>query len=300
MDTRENITPEFVVIGAGGFLGSALVRTLVEMGHAVAGTYRKHQVDAPGIALVGDLEDEIYCRRIAETPGTLIYAAAFKKNISVHTAEPFTTFVENVSPLLKLLKALEKSPPRPLIYASSILIGSHEVDAKLHDGYVDGKTAGEMAVVCFRNQYAWPVAILRIASIYGPGNDVNPKTANVVPALITRVAQSEGRVDCWGSGQRRVQFSYIDDAVRALLHVAMNPSDIPYCSVGNEESISIDGLVMDIASQLGKDVEIVHDLSKPDKETALFHFTNPVQPEVSVHDGVARTIAWMKQNGYVE
>lgn len=283
-----------LVIGAGGFLGRALIEAwLKKKGWEVFATSRNRKIKIPGATMLyGDLHDATFCHKIAKDKDLIYYAAGAKKNIAFHTKESFDFFKNNVQPLLVFLGALSSLPPASLIYVGSVLAEYAQEEGEMADGYLLGKAASELALKAFRQQARWNVKLVRAAAFYGPGDHTDPAVANFIPAMIRRVQSSDKELLVWGAGTRKLQFIYMDDLVRNLVGLVNYPSN--YVLIGSPEAKSVKEIVHLIVQLMDKKLKLVHDLSKPDKATRLFSFINVVPPRMTLAKGLALTIKSMK------
>lgn len=263
------------VLGAGGFVGSALCARLKKTPHRIAALTRKQ----------GDLTDADFCKRVLKNKNVIYYLAAAKKNIAHHTAHPFDFVRDNTLPLLTVLDALKDLPPQTFVYVSSVLAEyANDVDTDV-DGYVLGKRVGELALRAFAAQTGWNVKIVRSAPVYGPQPTIDPKTANVIPSMIDRIRKSEDEFVIWGTGKRKLQFIHVDDLAANLVAIGLKKTP-SFLLVGHPEQVTVDQLARLILKKLGKRLRITHDTSKPDKATKIFRFNNPVSPRYTLTRGL--------------
>ena len=278
-----------LITGANGFVGRALTKKLLETGDNLFLVSRDKKFKVPGAKVFyGDLTDKKFVAKIISGIDTVYYLVAFHKNISVHTTEPFEAVSGNVLPLLHFLEAVKKSKIKNIIYTSSTIVEYIKDSEDKIDGYVFGKYINEQIIKSFTAQTKIPVKIVRSAALYGPGNDFNPKSANVIPSLIVKVAEAREKIALWGKGERKLQFLYIDDLISNLIAIAK--SDENFFVVGNHEIIHIKDILNKIIRLMDKKLKISHDLSKPDKKTQLSQFKNLVKPKTSLNSGLRLTI----------
>ncbi len=290
-DKKKNI----LVIGASGFVGKALLKKLISKNANIFIVSRDRNFNVPlGNMLYGDVCDEIFCKKILQNVDVVYYLASYKKNIAAHTSVPFDVLHGNVTPFLSFLRCAKESSLEQIIYVSSSLVEyATSKDAQI-DGYVFGKYINEIIVKNFYAQTKIPVKIVRSCAVYGPGNDFDPSTANLIPSLITKVSESTGEVVLWGKGIRKLQFVYIDDLVKNL--VVVMSSNKTFFSIGNSEVFTVKQVLQKVIKHMKKNLKIVHDLTKPDKETQLSKFSNIIKPKVSLEIGILNTILHYKKN----
>lgn len=282
-----------LVVGASGFVGRSLVRELAQRGVQVVAHTRNAQGVLPGVEVRhGDLNDLAVCVSLLQDIQTVIYLAAAKKNIKEHTERPFDFVIENARPFLTFTQALKKSSVSECIYLSSTHAEKEWESGT--DGYAIGKYINELIVRPFHAQTGKSISIIRSGAVYGPGDNFDQQTANFIPSLIQRIDASEGEFVVWGTGEREMQFLYVDDLVENI--IAAIGSRVSLATIGNPEVWSVNRIVGECMRLFKKEGMIQHDLSKPDKATQLFEFTNFVSPRIGLREGLQKTIAYYKTN----
>ncbi|MEN9558293.1 MAG: dTDP-4-dehydro-6-deoxy-alpha-D-gulose 4-ketoreductase [Candidatus Parcubacteria bacterium] len=277
-----------LVIGAHGFVGRALCTTLVAQGTRVVGVVRR-AVPADqrvrGVRyLVGDITQPAFARRAARGAEVIHYLAAAKRNAAYHLEHAFEIYEGNVRPLLAFLAAIRTLPPKTIVYASSILAAYAADDASpTVDGYAQGKYACELAVQAFASETAWRAKIIRLAAIYGPGQDTNPATANMIASLMHKIRTSDAVLEVWGTGRRRMQFIHVADVVNNLIAASRAAGTL--FTVGHPEIVTVDAVARQLMATMGKRLRIRHDTSKPDKPSRIFRFNNPARPVFTLTRG---------------
>ena len=141
-------------------------------------------------------------------------------------------------------------------------------------------------------------------NLYGPGDNFDPGTSHVIPALIKKCLDAAdsgaSQVVLWGTGKPTREFLYVDDAAEAVLLAAERYNGADPINVGYGSEISVRDLALLIANLTGFRGSIVWDTTKPDgqprrsldvtRAERLFGF----RAQVSFQDGLRRTIDWYK------
>ncbi len=278
-----------LIIGATGFVGRALTTRLMHSaGCKLFLTASKNNFKCPKAKVFyGDLNDSKFCRHILKDVDIVYYLAGYKKNSLHHSQRPFDFMFGNVNPLLVFLKELANSNIEKIIYLSSIFVDL-EIDELIKDGYALGKYINELLLKSFIHQFSFPCVIVRSATIYGPGDNFDPVTANFIPAMIDKTHRARNEVVVWGSGARKIQFIYVEDLVDNLIAVAKNNND--FYIFGNPQPISVRKVSSMVVRFLHKDIKIKYDLTKPDRPTKLFKFKNLIKPKFTIDKGLKRAI----------
>ncbi len=282
-----------LVVGARGFVGKALVSELLKNNTSLSLVSRQEIPDFPqAVKIYGDLDDRTFCQKALTGITTVYYVAAYKKNISFHTKEPFGTILKNTRPFLNFLEAAKESGVKNIVYISSTNAEYALDRAEEIDGYVYGKYINEMLARAFIAETNIQLKVVRSGPVYGPGDNFNPKTANFIPALIHRTDLAEGEISIWGTGERRLQFIYIDDLVKNIIAAAASRDS--FFVVGNPQVVSVQEVTEKIIGLIGKKLKISHDRGKPDKPTKLVEFKNLVEPEINIDAGLQKTLEYYR------
>lgn len=143
-------------------------------------------------------------------------------------------------------------------------------------------------------------------NLYGPGDNFDPVTSHVLPAMIRRFAEAKASgsptVTIWGSGTPRREFLHVQDLARASLFLLENYDEPEPINVGVGENISIKALAELVASVVGYEGALAFDRSKPDgTPRKLLDVTRLKglgwQPKIGLRDGLERTYLWYREQG---
>lgn len=283
-----------LVVGGGGFVGTALVAKLITQGERIRVVKRTNvgAVDKrPEIEVcVGDIADPVFCASLLTDVDVVYYVAGYKKNIQAHQKQPFDFVLGNCEPLLTFLKILRTTDVTSLIYVSSVQATS--VSSTELNGYALGKYINERLLEAFRVDNSIHISVLRFPGIYGPGDHFG-SGANFIPALIERVAKSDGSIEVWGTGLREIQFMYIDDVVENMCQVSHDADGVFF--MGNPEIATIARIVDYVQMALGTNHVIRYNTAMPDGLSQVYDFSgNVCTPKVSLEEGIRRTAAYYK------
>jgi len=158
----------------------------------------------------------------------------------------------------------------------------------------------------YRQQYGFNSIFLLPVNLYGPGDNFNPESSHVIPALIKKcidaINNNADQIEVWGTGAATREFFYVEDAAEAICLAAelYNKSEPVNIGAGNE--ISIRDLTVLIAQITGFRGKIVWDKTKPDGQPRRKLDTSKAQKEfgfkakTDLLTGLQRTIEWYKNN----
>jgi GDP-L-fucose synthase len=146
--------------------------------------------------------------------------------------------------------------------------------------------------------------VIRHSNMYGPYDKYDLEKSHVFGATITKVMTSEdGKINVWGTGEEKRDLLYVSDLVD-FVDLALNKQTTPYelFNVGIGKGIRIKDLVSKIIYHSGRDLKIVHDLSKPSLPTSLFLDCSRAEelldwkPKHTLDNGIIKTLNWYKDN----
>ena len=146
--------------------------------------------------------------------------------------------------------------------------------------------------------------VIRHSNMYGPYDKYDLEKSHVTGATITKVMNAEnGKVNVWGTGEEARDLLYIEDLVSFVQSAIDNQKEnYELFNVGIGKKIKIKDLVKKVIECSGKDLEMVHDLSKPTIPTSLFLDCSYAksklgwEPKHSLEDGLVKTLDWYKEN----
>lgn len=163
------------------------------------------------------------------------------------------------------------------------------------------KRVGELQAESYFADKVWDgIRIIRPSNVYGPYDDFDPKTAQVIPALINRAVNGENPLTVWGNGDAVRDFVYSDDvAYWAMVALEKLPPVYPV-NIGSGEVIFIKEIARDICNYL--DIEFTFDENKPSGDSIRRLSIVRAEKELSYEiftpltTGIENTIEWYKDN----
>jgi GDP-L-fucose synthase len=158
----------------------------------------------------------------------------------------------------------------------------------------------------YRQQYGFDVIHLIPVNLYGPGDNFDPASSHVIPALIKKAvdARDAGHayIEVWGTGSASREFLYVDDAAEGIVLGAERYDGAEPVNLGVGREITIRELVELIVRLTGFHGDVRWDASKPDGQprraldTSRAHELFDFEANTSFEDGLRRTIAWYEQH----
>jgi UDP-glucose 4-epimerase len=259
-----------LVTGGGGFIGSNLVRRLLELGHDVrvldnfsTGNRRNLLEVAEEIEVVeGELRS--YERVHNATRGVeVVFHQGALPSVPRSVQDPLTTGAVNVEGTLNVLLAARDEGVRRVVNASSSSVYGNagtlpRVETQFPDAispYAVSKLAAERYCVSFARVYGLETVTLRYFNVFGPKQDPTSQYAAVVPRFITAIDAGEP-VPVYGDGEQSRDFTYVANVIEAnVLAADADEASGAVLNVATGRSRSVNALADTIGAVLGKPVE---------------------------------------------
>jgi GDP-L-fucose synthase len=170
------------------------------------------------------------------------------------------------------------------------------------------KRVGELLGEAFELEYGWDaVRVVRPSNVYGPYDDFNPETAQVIPSLIHKVVNSKGPVKVWGDGSAIRDFIYSDDVAHWMIKtLELAPSNYPI-NIGNGIGLSIRNIANTIVEIANPGCELQWEPTGPVGDPIRVMSMARAESVIGFHqrtaliDGITRTVNWYKnqQSSYL-
>lgn len=261
------------VAGHRGMIGSAIVRRLAGEACEILTADRTEL----------ELRDQRAVRAwmAANRPDAMFMAAARVGGISANETYPADFLYDNLSIELNLIEAAHAQNVEKLLFLGSSCIYPRLAPQPIreeallsgpleptNEAYAIAKIAGIKLAQAYRRQYGDDFISVMLTNSYGPGDNFDPDTSHVLPALL-RKAHAEklaatGRFEIWGTGAPRREFLHADDCADGCVFLMKTYSDAEPINLGSGSDISIAELARLICGIVGIEPDFVYDSSKPD------------------------------------
>lgn len=301
-------TKRVMVTGGAGFLGRHVVKILKERGC--------EDVIIP-LKETHDLRNGDAIRSLLSNskPDIVIHLAASVGGIGANQEHPAEYFYDNIMMGVQLmheayLAGVEKFVALGTICAYPKFTPVPFKEEDLWNGYPEETNAPyglakKMLLVqsqAYRAQYGFNSIFLLPVNLYGPGDNFDPHSSHVIPALIRKIAeaQKEGKdhIVCWGDGSPTREFLYVEDCAEAILLATEKYNESEPVNIGSGFEISIKELVEKIAMLMDFKGRIEWDTSKPNGQPRRVLDTSQAfnkfkfRAQKKFEEGLRDTIEW--------
>jgi GDP-L-fucose synthase len=299
-----------VVTGGTGFLGRRLTAALRTRGCAAVAGLGSGDYDLRRVDEVARLYRELQ-------PTLVVHLAAVVGGIGANRERPAEFFFDNLTMGLHVIDQAWRAGVPKVVIAGTVCAYPKFApvpfsEADLWNGYPEetnapyglAKKALLVQSQAYRAQYGFNSIFLLPGNLYGPGDNFDPRSSHVIPALIRRcfeaVDEGRERIEVWGDGSASREFLYVDDAAEGILRAAERYDGGEPVNLGSGREILIRDLVHKIADEVGYGGTIAWDASKPNgqprrqldvsRAERLFGF----KASTSFEDGLRQTVDWYR------
>lgn len=301
-----------LVTGGHGFLGKHLVRKLENL--------------KPESLLVPqhpkfDLRNSAVCRKVVQDIDLVIHLAAKVGGIGLNQRIPGEMFYDNLIMGAHLMEEARKAGVKKFVSIGTVCAYPKITPVPFKEDYLWNGfpeetnapygLAKKMLLVqgqAYRKQYGFNAIYLLPVNMYGPGDNFDPKSSHVIPALIKKFVDAKEKhkksVTVWGTGNPTREFLFVEDGAEAIILASERYNDPEPVNIGSGYEISIRELAELISDLVGFKGKIIWDKTKPDGQPRRkldisrakkeFGFT----AKIDFNDGLHRVIQWYQSSNY--
>ncbi|MDI6820686.1 MAG: GDP-L-fucose synthase [Patescibacteria group bacterium] len=305
---------KILLTGGVGFLGSCVVEKLISKG------VKEENIIIPR-SREYDLRDRSACDKLVDGVCLVIHCAAKVGGIGFNKEHAGEVFYDNAAMALNLINAAYRAGAEKFVgigsvceYPKYVPIPFKEEDLwigypeEINAPYGLAKKMMLAQSQAYRKEYGFNAIHLLIINLYGPGDNFNPKSSHVIPALIKKVfdAKKEKKnfIEVWGTGKASREFLYVEDAAEGIILATENYNKEEPVNLGSGMEITIKDLVELICRLMDFKGEIRWDASKPDGQPRRCLDVSRAEKEfgfgakTDFKEGLKKTIDWyvMKNN----
>lgn len=313
---------KIVVTGAGGFIGGALVESLLKKGYANITAvdckpFPEWFQNFPEVRnIVADLKKLESCRQAVKGSDIVFNLAADMGGmgfIETHKAECMLSVLINTH----MLMAAHEFGVKRFFYSSSACVYAADKQhstavtalkeedaypAMAEDGYGWEKLFSERMCRHFREDYNLITRVARYHNVYGPLGTYDGGREKAPAAICRKVIQAKlsgkHEIEIWGDGCQTRSFMYIDDCLEGTLKI-MNSDILEPINLGSSELVSINQLVDIVEGIAGIKLKRKYNLTAPqgvrgrNSDNTLIQKLLNWEPSISLQDGLEKTYQWI-------
>ena len=311
-----------LVLGAGGFIGSHLVRRLKHEDFWVRAVDLKYPEFSETVAddfVIGDLRDQYICRQVIDRRFDEVYQLAADMGGAgyIFTGEHDADVMHNSATInLNVLDACSRRNIKNVFYSSSAcMYPSHNQEdpdnpncaensaypANPDSEYGWEKLFSERLYLAYNRNYGMNCRISRFHNIFGPEGTWAGGREKAPAAICRKVASARdnGTIEIWGDGKQTRSFLYIDECLEGVVRL-MRSSFTGPVNIGSEEMVTINQLADMVIKIAGKRLSITH-VPGPEgvrgrrSDNRLIREKLGWEPTGKLIDGIEKTYAWIEK-----
>jgi GDP-L-fucose synthase len=299
-----------LITGASGFLGSHLVDALRKKGYLKLFIPRSKDFDLRVLK---------NCTNTVKNIDIVIHLAAKVGGIGLNQKIPAEMFYDNLIMGTQLMHEAWKIGVKKYISIGTICAYPKFtpipfLEENLWNGYPEetnapyglAKKMGLVQAQAYREQYGFNAIYLLPVNLYGPGDNFNPESSHVIPALIDKIYKAkihkQSTVTIWGTGKATREFLYVEDAAEAIILAMEKYNKGNPVNIGSGFEISIRQLVQLLVKNIGFNGKIIWDITKPDGQpkrkldTKRAYKEFGFQAHTTFVEGLQKEIEWYEKN----
>jgi len=292
-----------LVTGATGFFGFHVLREVRNSGYEVHGVGR----------LQYDLSKFEECRRMFEDykPNVVIHLAAETGGILKNKENPFSMWHNNMLLIPHVFRLCSELGVKKLIYimpgCSYPKVCSYK-ESELWNGYPDEHPApfslvrkmGLVGCWAMKKQHGVDYSVLIPGNMYGEHDCFDLNNCHVIPALIRKIHESDGKVRLWGSGEAVRDFVYAGDVAQCIPFFIKNNYEGPV-NISSGNGIKIKDLAVTIKKIVNEKIEIEWDTSMPEGPSHKVFDVSLMKSigltcDTLLIEGLKKTYSWFLEN----
>jgi GDP-L-fucose synthase len=300
-----------ILTGGSGFLGSVIVEKLLKNG--ISPIIPRSATE--------DLRKKEVCERVVKDADIVIHAAGNVGGIGYNREHPGVLFYDNLMMGVQLMHESMLAGVKKFVAIGTICAYPKFTpvpfkEEEIWNGYPEETNAPyglakKMLLVqsqAYRDEYGFNSIFLLPVNLYGPGDNFDPQTSHVIPALIKKFVDAKTRneefVSVWGTGTATREFLYVEDCAQAIILATEKYNKSEPVNIGSSFEISIKDLANLIKELTGFKGSIIWDTTKPDGQprrklsTARAEKEFGFKSKTDFKKGLKKTIDWyMKTKG---
>jgi len=306
-----------LVTGGAGFVGTNLVKKLVELGANVCATLHKNEEKIIGKSIEYikcDLLRKEDCSSVCKDMEYVFLCAAVTSGAAVMEKTPLVHLTPNLIMNALMLEAAYASGVKKTLFISTNTVypvtdypvKEDDVTNEFFEKYfIVGWMKRFSEIICemYSTKIKRPMktVVVRPANLYGPFDDFEWETSHVLPAMIRRVVERHDPIEVWGDGKDIKDFIFIDDFIEGMLLAMEKIETFDTVNIASGNQYVLRDILNTIIKIDGyKKAEIIYDDSKPTMIPKRLIDPTKAKRELgfeaktTIEEGMRKTIEWYR------
>lgn len=304
----------YLITGAAGFIGSAVAKKYIDLGHKVTtiDNLKTGYISAipAGVRFIqGDCQDKKLIESLQSESFTSIIHIAGQSSGEISFEDPVYDLATNTESTLLLLELARKIECKKFIYASTMSVYGQQPDQIISETtstipksfYAVGKLASENYLRIYNQEYGLACTALRLFNVYGAGQNLENLKQGMVSIFLAQALKNK-HIMIKGSRDRFRDFVYIDDVVDAFVKAEKHAKDkFMVYNVASGVRTTVEYLINKLVENLSFDIEITYSQSTPGDQFGIYGDYTRVskelgwKPSISINEGIIKMVAWAKK-----
>lgn len=307
-----------LVTGGSGFVGTNVIRKLLEERADVSATYHS-KIRFPQIGvnyMKADLTNVDDAKRVTKGMDCVVLTAAFCAGAEGMLADPLALVTDTIIINLRTLKAAKENGVRKCIYVSSGMVYPYKdtplTEEEGFDGdpfdkyFTGGWSRRSVETVC--RMYAeklklMDITVVRVDNVYGPYDNFQPERSHVMPSLIKKAVDKMDPYEVWGDGKDYKDFTYVEDLAEGIILALKKADGYQVYNIVSGRNYTINEVLRMILCITGYENACIRYNNKkpmmvPYKVVSNEKAKNELgfEAETSIEDGITKTVKWYMEN----
>lgn len=300
-----------LITGGTGMIGRQVVDILAGTGANIKiVSLDRIKVNDKAEHIFGDLTDFNVCKELCKDIDFVFHLAGIQGTAATSKIKLASHFVPNLMMNTNLLEACRITNVNKVLFTGSIGAyaeanvireSDYRYDSRPMDFAGWGKRMAELQIYAYKVQYNLEnFSIVVPSHVYGPGDNFDPNTALVIPALMNKIYRKDNPVIVWGDGTAIRDFVFSKDVAEGMILALYHGTKSSIVNLGSGKGTSIRELVETLSSFLGFDYKF--DSTKPTgchkrvMDISLAKKLIDYHPVTSLSDGLKETWNWFISN----
>lgn len=302
---------KILLTGASGFLGKFVKEQLIKSGFLPQNIFTPTRNDFDFTKLAD-------CQNAVKNMDIVIHLAAKVGGIGLNREKPGELFYDNLIMGVQLMESSRLAGVKKFVAIGTVCAYPKFTpvpfkEENLWSGYPEETNAPyglakKMLLVqaqAYRAQYGFNAIYLLPVNLYGPGDNFDPSSSHVIPALIKKSVEAKKNntpMEIWGTGTASREFLYVEDAAKAIVAATLKYNKSDPVNIGSGTEITIKNLVTTINELVGFKGQVIWDSTKPDGQPRRCLDTSKAQKEfgfkaeTDFKTGLQKTIDWYQSS----